>query len=345
MYAQLLRDERFPVKLGPCYHGIRPGALIDLARGFGVIARVRVRTEVGEYPYRTRKGTCYPVGTFTTTLAAPDILALARDGEILRVYDVATYKLGAPFRDALQVLLNARSAALRDGARDFVALSKLVGNSLAGRLARREGGWIRRSKLDGVQKWGDYFLLSADTGGMARFRYIAGAAWEYHEDKLPRGPHTAAFAHLTAYGRQRMASLRRMLPSQSCVSQDTDGLYLLPAGIRALMYAGISEQSGPGTIRVTGSASSGIWHGPRHYKWGDTWVLAGMPYQTPPDAQGRVSYSTRTPLFQERADRAPTEVRYVRHTTKIPTDLERGRVQADGWVLPPRIIPGRTFEG
>lgn len=344
MYPALLRDRLYPVKLGPVYHGIRPDALVSLCATCGVIARVRVRTERGEYPYRTPTGTIYPVGTFTTALAGPDILRLSNDGTILRVYDVATYTLGSPFRDAVSALLDARSSARADGRTGDETLSKLVANSMAGRTARREGGWVRRAKLDGENRWGDYWQVSADSGETTRHRWIAGAAWEYHEAKLPRGPHTAVFAYLTAYGRQMMRDVRDMCPARSVVAQDTDGLYLLPAGIRALIYAGISERIGAGHLRVTGSAPDGMWYGPRHYRWGAKWVLAGMPYESVDPKDGTVTYSSRTPLFDGRSNRAPEAVYMVRRTVAIPTDLERGRVQPDGWILPPRIIPGRTVE-
>jgi hypothetical protein len=345
MYPALLRDRQYPVKLGPVYHGIRPDALVGLCAGYGVIARVRVSCERGEYPYRTRDGTIYPVGTYTTVLAGPDIERIARDGQIHKVYDVATYTLGNPFRGAVARLLADRAEAKCRGDPDAETFAKLCVNSLAGRTARREGGWIRRTKLDGLARWGDTYQISAERGTMTRHRYIAGAAWEWREDKLPRGPHTAVFAYLTAYGRQQMRDVRDALPAKSVVAQDTDGLYLLPVGIRALIFSGTSRKTGPGRLRVTGAAESGMWYGPRHYRWGSKWVLAGMPYESVDSTRMTVTYSSRTPLFNCRADRAPDAVYRVRRTVAIPSDLERGRVQPDGWILPPRIIPGRTVEG
>lgn len=344
MYPWLLATRQYPVKLGPQYFGIAPNALVSLARDFGVIARVRARTRVGEYPLRTERGTIYPTGTFTTTLAGPDLERLVRDGEILRVYHVATYTLGAPFRDALQVLLNARADAKREGARDFEALSKVVANSLAGRFARREGGWVRRPALDGIEQWGETFAISDSSGALAKFRFVAGAAWQYVETALPRGPHTSVFAYLTAYGRQHMRDIRDALPARSVVAQDTDGLYLLPAGIRALIFSGTSERRGPGALRVTGSADSGIWYGPRHYRWGAKWVLAGLPYESVDERANTVTYSSRTPLFNERATSAPNCVHRIRRTVAIPSDIECGRVQPDGWILPPHKIPGRALQ-
>lgn len=344
MYPSLLRDRLFPVRLGPVYYGIRPDAVVGLCDSCGVIARVRIRTERGEYPYRTRTGTVYPVGTFTTVLAGPDIQDVARHGSILKVYDCATYTLGNPFREALDTLLATRAEAVREGNKDAEALSKLVSNSLAGRMAKREGGWVRRTKLDGLQQWGERFQLDVDDDTLGRVRFIAGSAWEWKEEKLPKGPHTAVFAYLTAYGRQHMAAIRDSLPARSAVAQDTDGLYLLPAGIRALLYSDIARNSGPGTLRGTGSVDSGEWFGPRHYRWGAKWVLAGMPYDSVDAEKRTVTYSTRTSLFDARCDSAPCAVYRVRRTVAIPSDLERGRVQPDGWILPPRIVPGRAME-
>lgn len=345
MYPALLRDRLFPVKLGPQYHGCRPDALVALCREFGVIARVRVSTERGEYPYRAKSGTCYPVGTFTTTLAGPDIEMIARDGVIHKASEVYTYLLGNPFREALSTLLAARDAARSRGDADGTALSKLVANSLAGRFARREGGWSRRPKLDGHKRWGEEYTIDADSGALARHRWVAGACWCYREALLPRGPHTAVFAYLTAYGRQQMRDIRDALPARSVVAQCIDGLYLLPAGIRALTYSDIPRNSGPGTLRVTGVADTGIWYGPRHYRWGEKWTLAGVAFESVDPVKRTVTYSSRTPLFASRATSAPDAVYRIRRTVAIPSDLERGRVQPDGWILPPRIVPGRGMEG
>lgn len=338
MYPALLRDLAFPISLRSVRGEMRPDDVVGLADGGGVIARVTLRTRAAEYPWRKRDRTIYPLGEFTTTLAGPDIIKLAQDGEILRVHQVAIYAMGRPFQGAMERLLDARARARAMGDADAVSFAKLVANSLAGRLAMRMGKWTRESKRDEPGRWGEYHSMSAVTQTVTRYRYQLGACWRWDEDELPRGPHTSAFAYLTAYGRQQMRAIRCELPEKSVVCQSTDGLYLLPSAVAALEAAGISDGAEPGRLRRVGSADTGQWYGPGHYRWGDKWVLSGFAAPTVPDASLRLTYSSPTPLFG-RGDRvAPTKVTMTRISTHVPRDIDCGRVQPDGWVLPHHII-------
>jgi hypothetical protein len=337
MYPWLLRDRMYPTKVGPIYGEIRPDALADLARGTGVIARVTISTRVPEYPYRVADGVTYPVGTFTTTLAGPDILALAQQGSIDRVHCCATYRLGAPFAEGMRVLLSARDRAHAEGDEDARALSKLISVSLAGRLAQRTGGWVRYPALDEAGRWGQDWSISHSTAGMIRYRWICGACWVYDSEREPQGPHTAAFAYLTAYGRQHMAALRAALPPRSVYSQCIDGLYCSAEAIRSLSTSGSLTGTGPGRLRLTGTRDSAVFVGPRHYRWGSEWTLSGYHGATVDESRGLVSYSHRSPLFGERSLRAPDCTYTVYRTESLPSELERGKVGEDGWVIPPTV--------
>lgn len=341
MYPALLRDMAFPCSLRSVRGEMRPDEVLGLADGGGVIARVTLRTRAAEYPLRRGERTIYPLGQFVTTLAGPDLNSLARDGDIIKVHMVATYAMGRPFKGAMDSLLVAREHAKRACNKDAVAFSKLVANSLGGRLAMRQGKWVRQSKRDEPGRWGEYHSLDVTRGTATRYRYLAGACWSWDAEEMPRGPHTAAFAYLTAYGRQQMRTIRAELPAQSVVCQNTDGLYLLPLAVAKLVAMGISDDAAPGQLRIVGSADSGQWYGPGHYRWGTQWVLSGFSSPTAPDDALRVTYSTHTPLFGRGDREAPDRVTMCRVTTSIPRGIDNGRVMPDGWVLPPHILPSR----
>lgn len=334
MYPSILRDETFPCALLSVRGSMRPREVVELAQGGGVIARVTIRTDVGEYPYRIGERVIYPTGTFMTTLAGPDIAALAHDGEIVRVHQVAIYSMGRPFQGAMRTLLDARREAKERGDHDGQAFAKLLANSLGGRLAMHIGGWSRDSERDCPGEWGERYESSTTGSPSVRYRYLCGACWRYDPDREGAGPHTSAFAYLTAYGRQMMRQLRDSLPAKSVVSQDTDGLYLLPRAARVLAERGVSAYAAPGRVRSTGSADSGHWYAPRHYRIGSRWVLAGFAPATPPDGALRFAYSSDTPLFGRGDRRAPSVVTRVTRTTSVPTDVDNGVVGEDGWVTP-----------
>jgi hypothetical protein len=341
MYPHLLMMEEFPVRIGPRYGPMRPRDLTDLCEGVGVIARVRIHTTRGEYPMRTRSGTIYPTGAINTTLCAPDIRMLDDDGAILDVYEVATYHMGRPFAAAMEVLLESRRKAERLGDTDAKALCKLVANSLAGRCAMRVGGWVRMSALDVPGKWGEEWIDSPSSPSRIRMRYLCGACWVFDGDKVARGPHTSAFAYLTSYGRVMMRRIRDRCPARSVVSQCTDGLYVLAAATHTLSCADRSAHAVPGSLVSEGSADSGRWYGPRHYRWGDVWTLAGWHAPVVSDAHDRATYSSHTSLFAAHPHSAPSEIFRKYISAPIPLDIECGVVQEDGWVRPPHIEQGR----
>lgn len=341
MYPSILRDESFPLSLRSVRGAMRPADVFGLADGGGVIARVTIKTRAAEYPLRRGDRTVYPLGEFTTTLAGPDLKALAHDGEIVAVHQVAIYNMGRPFKGAMDKLLGDRERAKACHDKDAQAFSKLVANSLGGRLAMNVGGWERYSERDEPGRWGEYHSLSTTVSHSVRYRYLLGACWRWDADKEGAGPHTSAFAYLTAYGRQMMRRLRDTLPEKSVVSQDTDGLYLLPRALDALKRAGSLERAGPGQLRITGSADSGQWYAPRHYRIGDRWVLSGFSPSKLPDADLRFSYACQTPLFGRGDRRAPEAVHTVTRETAVPTNVDLGRIQPDGWVIPPHYVRGK----
>lgn len=338
MYPALLRDERFPVKLGPVYGAISPAHLNALLDCTGVIARVRIRTTRAEYPKRQGDEVVYPIGEFVTTLCSPDLLALRKDGEVTRVYQCATYYLGTPFRDAMLALLKARAEADPKTSPDAHALSKLVANSLAGKLAQRVGGWERHSADDCPGLWGEYYKLSGATGRAERFRHLAGAAWRWQEDKLAQGPHTSAFAFLTAYGRQMMRRIRDALPPYTVLQQDTDGLFVLPDAARQLRAGGMRTVAAPGMLREVATEDTAEFFGPKHYRFGRKWTVAGYHNADVDETRREITYDLHAPLFGQKNENAPSRVLVNTLTVGFPHPAQAGRVREDGWIDPPHLL-------
>jgi len=86
-----------------------------------------------------------------------------------------------------------------------------------------------------------------------------------------------------------------------------------------------------------GTSDSAEFYGPRHYRFGSRWVLSGYHAPTVDPMTREVSYSCRTPLFGARASAAPDAVYTIHRRESIPTDIERGKVGEDGWVLAPHV--------
>lgn len=337
MYPWLLREHWYPVKLLSYRENVPPRAPVELARDLGVIADVLIDTRVPEYPRRRGDRIDYPIGRFQTTLTGPELLALSSDGEIIKCHAMATYRMDRPFCGAVDAMLRARSDAEGVGDANGASHSKLMNNALAGKLAQRAGGWQRESRLDSPGEWGESYHYDLRTGARVRARHANGWCWTWTPDASGRGPYTFAFAYLAAYGRLTMRRWREALPARAVVSQDTDGLWVTADGIEALAALCAEGDQLAGSLRVTATAHTGTFYGPRHYCVDGEWTLAGFHHPTVMDDGHTIRDTFDQSIWAERHFAPPSEtIRRVRESHLTLSDIG-GEVGPDGWVTPRRV--------
>ncbi len=334
MYPSILRDRVFPVKLKSVRSDLTPQALVEIAHHFGVIAKVEIDTPFAEFPYRDGDRVTYPVGKFTTTLAGPEILRCAETGTISRVIVASIYSLATPFAQCADVLIKARTTAPTALPTSNAIPAKLLANSLGGKLAQRTGKWKRSPEHDEAGRWGVLTEVHAQTGQRVKYRYLAGMSWRWEEDATGSGPYTSAFAYLTAYGRCLMSGIRALCPARSVVSQDTDGIWVLPAGLLAIRAAGLLEQVGAGHLRVVGTATNARWYGPRHYCADGEWTLAGFSASIV-DSDNRTVWDTvKSSLWARHTHGAPTETVTTTRRSALRPETGGMAIAPDGWAIP-----------
>jgi hypothetical protein len=342
LYPTLLRDCEFPVKLLSSPRACEPAEVVDAAKHLGVIASVVIRSPSPYYPRRTAKGIDYPTGQFSTVLTGPELLKLSTEGEILKCHTMTLYKMGRAFASFAETMLRLRSEAAfaRDASDERVI--KLLSNSLAGKLAQKAGRWVRDSKRDENGRWGELTTVHAQTGRVTRRRWILGQCYRWDAEKHPAGPHTSAFAYLTAYGRLYLRSIIEKCPPRTVVSVDTDGLWILPDAAEALgSYPDLFGDS-PGRLRVTATAHDGQFFGPKHYRVDNQWVLSGFS-QTPADPFDSEVWEEQHVNPVVPAPNGPPVRTVTRSQRKsLPIDSGNAVVGADGWVVP-RHIPHRSI--
>lgn len=336
MYPSILRDMAFPVKLRFLEQEINPAKIVELCNSWGAIAKVTINTPIAEFPRRDGDVITYPVGRFTTVLAGPELLRAAQLADIERVHVAAVYNLARPFQTVAETLIRLRAAASRADYATTALPAKLLANSLGGKLAQRTGGWERCPKMDEPGRWGMLHTVHAQTGARERYRYLAGLCWQWAPDKTGSGPFTAAFAYLTAYGRMMMADIRRVCPARSVVSQDTDGLWVLPAALDAIRAAGMLDAQAAGKLRVVGSATNARWYGPRHYCTDGEWTLAGFSSAVVDSDNRTIWDSVKSSLWARHTPGAPDETVTTIRRSVIKPDLSGASLDRDGWTIPLR---------
>ena len=337
MYPSLLRDRLYPIRLVLQRESISVSDLIDLTSRYGCIARVELDDYTGEYPSRNGSLVVYHMGKFRTVLCGPELARALSDRSVKRVFEVNCYEMGRPFERSAGELCDLREEYRRRGLHHWELLAKMIANSLAGKLAQRPRGWVELRGEGHYPEWDVWIEHNADTGVARRMRCIAGRVQEYTDIGVGQGTLTACFAFLTSYGRAMMRSYRETCPPFSVVSQDTDGIWVLPAGHAALRTAGaIPDSPTFGELCIKESSSTGYWLGPKHYRTDHGWILSGYHSPEAP-AAGMVIDSYDINPARTGCTAPPTTLQHWTRYGSLPLPPGPGAVDLLGWAIPQAV--------
>lgn len=340
MYPWLLASQWYPVK--PLRWGThyRIADLIDLLQCRCVIARVRLLVRDGEYPVRAGGRVRYPRGRLTTTLAGPELRVALAAGEVEHVHEAAVYLPGQPFRDSMLRALELRKEAHNAEVPAWELFVKSLSTSLSGKLAQRRGSWQQRPGVSIPVRWGEHVSINAQTQQLTRYRATAGLVEQWVEEELKGRPLGSCYAYLTSYARCLMRRLRGSLPPRSVVSQDTDGVWVLPHAADQILATPGLLGADPGTFRIDDVSGCGRWHGPKHYWTDKGWVLSGY-HEFRHFAAGTTfeDHYYQYPLVGAPECPPPivTRINRVASLQTLPVD---GTVTDDGWIEPAALSSG-----
>jgi len=342
MYPWLLTQVRLPVSLWKHKDTITPSQLLDLTGMFVATAAVRLDTDAAEYPHRSGESVTYPVGQFTAYLSGRELERALRDGVVTKVYEANLYVPGMPFKAAAEELLRMRTDAKASGDKGWELFVKLLSNSMTGKLNQRKSRWVERPGKVPLKTWGEWPEVHAQTGVRRYFRAVFGLVWERVTDEPATGTLAACYAHLTAACSDHMRTVREALPPRSVFSQDTDGLWCLPACEATLAAKGFQFGKEPGRLRVDRRSSHSRWWGPKHYFAAGEWRLSGL--HAPVKASDGLIFLDTVTLNKLRSSPTGATVTVVDARRAITLNVipAGGTVGPDGWLVPARLPAGRT---
>lgn len=343
MYPWLMSQIEMPTKLVSVCPPYSPADLLDLLHRYCVVAQVMLDTPAAEYPHRRGERVLYPTGKFRAVLCGAELRRALTDGVVTDVLMCVVYEKGRPFAAAAHELLAMRTDARARGDEGWEVFTKLLANSVTGKLAQRSATWVDRPKKYAEKDWGEWRSLCPLTGAPQHYRAISGMVQQLVRDQLCVGTRTACYAHITAAGRTMMRGIREALPTRSVVSQDTDGLWVTAGALRQLEARGTFESQGPGRLRTVAASTSSRWYSPKHYYAAGEWTLAGMHHPV-----GRASslsfFDTWTSnLARSSSPRPPDSVTLHTREVTLALQLADGTVGDDGWQIPHHIGPRVEF--
>lgn len=189
---------------------------------FGPVAECVISTSSPRYPVRWRSVNWYPVGTFSTVLAGPE-LAEARDrGELVEIRGGQMHQLGYPMRDWANWVLDPTAGGTVDTPTVAVAACNHWGRSVIGKW----GAHGHTAELRGVATrpgWHVGEAYDARTNSRAAEVDMAGRQWWIQYDGDSENCYPAVLAWVESYVRVRLSRVLDSLAG-AWVTADTDGL-------------------------------------------------------------------------------------------------------------------------
>jgi hypothetical protein len=204
----------------------------------GVAATVTVTTDTPRYPVHYSGVTWHPVGTFTTTLAGPELTDAADRGDIVAWHGGQVHQMGDHLMPWAQWVLAAQRGEIEDVPRVGVLACKSWGRSVIGKFASRShtAEALGDAPRTGWHYEDAYNVTERRPGAVVD---MAGRRWHVTYDTDPDNAYPAVLAWVESHVRLRLGRVLDRL-GVSWVSANTDGIIV--------DLARISPQGAPGSV-------------------------------------------------------------------------------------------------
>lgn len=249
-YPSIMATIPVPVRLRWSGSWAAPALEHALKEPYSCCAQVRLRTEEPAYPAGREGLTVYPVGTWWTTLAGPDLAEALRLDQVEEVGRWACWDCEPALARYARTLLALRDRLRRDGSTDAERWSKALAVSLVGKFAARDRRWVDRPHLDLASPWCAERYTDR-TGRQRYYRSIAGVV----QEEIVGGETAYSCPWISAWiyseGRQRLWRTILQAGREDCYYCYTDSLFVNNWGRLRLKTAGLlSDGSEPGKLAV-----------------------------------------------------------------------------------------------
>lgn len=355
-YPSIAAELPLPVARGAVFDSLPLDDATVSSDRWQISARVLIETEVPRWPIKWARAEWYPVGTFWTTLAGPEINEAARLGCLRVIGPGQVHRLGYAMSEWAHWCLR-----VQDGRDEYAPpaaelVAKAWGRTVIGKWAARgfdkielgpaptpgwafEPGWDHHGRCD---------------GGMVD---IGGRRWWVSASGSSDNAYPAVFAWVESHTRIRLNRVIEALGPGSTIQCDTDGLIIRADRLvrwaldtmpelasvddaELVMQAAaarLSTLTAPLVLRVKRRLDGGRFLGPQHYEAGGQRRFAGLPKDA--ERVGQDKYAGKIwPGLKWQLQHGDTRG-YVRPSIEATI----AGPYASGWVLRSgRVLPVRT---
>lgn len=271
----------------------------------GMLAEVTITADVPRWPVRIKGRVFYPVGTFRTVLAAPDIQAAADAHALAAVHDGYLYVMTGHLATWARQCLGWVTAPEDEIPGAVRVWAKLASRAVIGKFAQR--GWRTTPWVgEPSESWSVQETADLYTGTRGTIVGLSGRYYISWADQRGEHERPAVLAFVEAHVRARLGRLIAGRFGAAVVQCDTDGLMAsygqlrhlaasegtrwrrgdqVPQGIEHVL-AVWNDASWPLTIRDKTVFTRAVVYGPQHVVMDGRQRFAGVPkgaWQTGPD--------------------------------------------------------------
>lgn len=310
---------------------------LSLPNGQGMISSVRIATEIPLYPYRRSGLVIYPVGTFDTVLAGPELTDACTFGHAVKFGTQAVYRCEPILSDYMEWLYSQRVAAKSNGQHAIASLIKRMLVGLPGKFIQQDRQWVADPTRKVSEPWRVWREVGTDRHEVHQYRAFGYHVQREHVGGFADTAIPAIGAWITSAARVRMNEYIAQIPSGHLYYTDTDSLWVDSEGFAALESEGHIHESKLGYLKVVDCHAKVDFRGIKHYVADGRIVRAGV---------GSARYTSPT-RFGHNPSIRHVNADLVLGQPPQPIDAgvalderspyRHGAVSEDGWVLPWRI--------
>jgi hypothetical protein len=344
-YPGIAAQVELPGRLRGCETGDLRRAQSLARMGWCVIGSGYVDTSEPLVPVRIGDATIYPVGRFGASLCWPEWELLIQRGATVEITGLSYYEPATVCRRFSERLWSYRIDCEHKGARARARCVKRIANSLIGKFAAWDWGWVDAPGVGSGYPYSAWYQIDPETGQLERWRSIG---WHVQKEQCngeAQDSCPAIAAWVYSVGRVRMAEWIRLAGRRHCYYCDTDSLYVDQTAYDRLVASGAVQDRQPGCLSLRKIHPwCEIW-GLKSYATPDGIVCSGISEGAHLVTDGGFEFwHPETVAGCLRDKRAPRNV-MLRYRVPERSVYRHGIVQSDGTVTPHRLPAEDTSDG
>lgn len=239
------------------------------------IAEVLIDSPVVEFPVRHNGEPLYLRGSFATVLAGEELMHAKQLGVIKGCRSWAVYDCAPIFTNYVDFCWQHRFVALLSNDHAKAYLWKAMMNSLFGKFAQRNVGWVVCPNVIVPSPWTQWVDYDPVIDSVRAYRSIGWVAQAAQFQGYAAHAFVAIAAFVTAAARRKMDMYRQQAGAGNYYYQGVDSLHVSDRGLANLEAAGAIDENALGKLRIVSRHTNARYQGQHYYTLDGVITCAG----------------------------------------------------------------------